>query len=67
MTIRKEIQDAALDAATKNKANMKMFRITLAILWCLLSLLSKKEDMPPKKDKVAVQVEVDSFVPQEYE
>ena len=46
---------------------MTLIRITLAAFWCLLALLAKKEDAPKKQEKALVQVEVDSFVPQEYE
>ena len=46
---------------------MRIFRMTLAVFWCLLALLAKKEDAPKKQEKALVQVEVDSFVPQEYE
>ena len=51
----------------KKNNSMRIFRLTLAAFWCLLALLAKKEDAPKKQEKALVQVEVDSFVPQEYE
>jgi hypothetical protein len=48
---------------------MTLIRLALAVLWCALPLLAKRESTPHKQEKVQIQVEVDSFVPEfvEYE